>query len=186
MLGQLYRNVQATLLSSLYSERLTKVNLDFACSPFSLTSANAMPFTDVSDALIKNLNVKSHSSLGPHPKFSLDIPASPVMRQQSVVVNVPVSQSFVSLSLSIAPTSAQRRTKLVALFGPQRAPISPLPHSTPSELGYDIRLAAGLTKIEFQMVSLRGAGQEGVNGSGRVQEEKRDTERLTLFLRVIR
>jgi hypothetical protein len=139
---------------------------------FFLTSANAH-FADVSDALIKNLRIKSHSSLGPHPKFSLNIPASPVVRQQSVVVNVPASQSFVSLSLSIAPNSAQRKTKLVALFGPQRAPISPLPHSTPSELGYDIRLAAGLTKIDFQV---RGAGQEG-----------RDYfEKLTVFFRVIR
>ncbi|PCG91025.1 Bromodomain [Penicillium occitanis (nom. inval.)] len=142
---------------------------------------------DVSDALIKNLSIKSHSSLGPHPKFSLNIPASPVMRQQSVVVNVPASQSFVSLSLSIARNSAQRRTKLVALFGPQRAPISPLPQSTPSELGYDIRLAAGLTKIEFQVASLRGAGPEGVNGHGRGHEEKKDlVERLTVFFRVIR
>lgn len=140
----------------------------------------------MSDALIKNLSIKSHSSLGPHPKFNLNIPASPVMRQQSVVVNVPASQSFVSLSLSIAPNSAQRRTKLVALFGPQRAPISPLPQSTPSELGYDIRLAAGLTKIEFQVASLRGAGPEGVNGHGRGHEEKELGERITVFFRVIR
>lgn len=149
-----------------------------------MTRANTH-FSDVSDALIKNLSIKSHSSLGPNPKFSLNIPASPVMRQQSVVVNVPASQSFVSLSLSIAPNSAQRRTKLLALFGPQRAPISPLPHSTPSELGYDIRLAAGLTKIEFGVVSLRGAGPEGVNGHGRGHEEKKE-ERLTVFFRVIR
>uniref|UniRef100_A0A093V0T9 Protein polybromo-1 n=2 Tax=Talaromyces marneffei PM1 TaxID=1077442 RepID=A0A093V0T9_TALMA len=141
---------------------------------------------DVSEALIKNLTIQSHSSLGPHPKFYMNIPASPVMRQQSVVVNIPAPQSFVSLSLSIAPNSAQRRTKLVALFGPQRAPISPLPHSNPSELGYDIRLAAGLTKIDFQVVSHRNAGQEGVNGNihGRANEEKRES--LTVFFRVIR
>lgn len=64
--------------------------------------------------------------------------------------------------------------------------MSPLPHSTPSELNYDVRLAAGLTKIEFQVASLRGAGQEGVNGYGRGHEEKKDVERLIVFFRVIR
>ena len=139
----------------------------------------------MSDALIKNLSIRSHSSLGPHPKFRLNIPASPVVRQQSVVVNVPASQNFLSLSLSITPNSAQRRTKVLALFGPQRAPVSPLPQSTPSELGYDIRLAAGLTKIDFQV---RGGGQgESVNGNGSAKgPEVKELETLTVFFRVIR
>ncbi|EED15997.1 polybromo-1, putative [Talaromyces stipitatus ATCC 10500] len=145
------------------------------------------PNEDVSDALIKNLTIKSHPSLGPHPKFCLSIPASPVVRQQSAVVSIPTSQSFLSLSLSILPNTAQRRTKLVALFGPQRAPLAPLPQSTPSELGYDIRLPPGLTKLDFQMVSLRTRGHEAVNGNSHGNgPDKKSFERLTVFFRVVR
>lgn len=148
-------------------------------------------FAGVSDALIKNLRIQSHPSLGSNPKFILHIPASPVVRQQSVVVHVPASQSYLSLLLHILPNSIQRRTKLVALFGTQKTPLGPSPQSSPSELAYDIKLTSGLTKIDFQMVAARAAAHEGgVNGNGVVHgggpQEKKEFERLTVFLRMMR
>jgi chromatin structure-remodeling complex subunit RSC4 len=138
----------------------------------------------VSDALIKALAIKSHSSLGPRPKFSLNFPASSVLRQQSLVVNIPASQNFLSLSVKIAPNTAQKRTKFVALFGPQKVILAPQPHSFPTELFYDIRLPLGLTKVDFQMASsVQPTGQETTTIH---PEDKREFERLTVFFRLIR
>ncbi|OKL56705.1 hypothetical protein UA08_07846 [Talaromyces atroroseus] len=141
---------------------------------------------DVSDALIKDLAIKSHSSLGVRPKFSLHFPASPILRQQSLVVNIPASQNFLSLSVKIAPSTAEKRTKFVALFGPQKVILAPQPHSLPNELFYDIRLPLGLTKVDFQMASsIRPTGQENTT-TIHAAEDTREFERLTVFFRLVR
>ncbi|KAH8701158.1 putative polybromo-1 [Talaromyces proteolyticus] len=139
------------------------------------------PNQEISDALIKELAIKTHPSLGLQNNFSLNIPASAVVRQQSFVINLPVSHNLLSLSLKTVGNTPERRTRLVALAGPHRTPLAPQAYSVSTNPIYDIRLSPGLTKIDFQIISQRLTDQE----PGHTSEPKKEFERLTVFFRLL-
>ncbi|CRG92211.1 Protein polybromo-1 [Talaromyces islandicus] len=135
----------------------------------------------ISDALIKNMTIKLHPSLELPSNFRLSLPASALVRQQSFVVSLPASHNFLSLALQIAGSTAERRTRLIALAGPHRAPLAPQSHSASTEPVYDIKLSPGLTKIDFQIASQRSTDQDTTPA----QEAKKEFERLTVFFRLL-
>ncbi|KAL1961601.1 hypothetical protein VTN77DRAFT_1401 [Rasamsonia byssochlamydoides] len=140
------------------------------------------PGKDGIHALISNVTVYTHTSLDPRRRFCLNIPASPTTRQESLVINLPASHNFVSIRLQVVASTPQRQTKLVALLGTQNFHVAPQPNSSATEPVYDLRLTPGITKVDFQMVSVHFRGSSHPGSS----ELEKEYERLTLFFNLLR
>ncbi|KAJ5333283.1 hypothetical protein MYU51_014291 [Penicillium brevicompactum] len=132
---------------------------------------------DASMALIRNVQIATHTSLSLQPDFCLDIPPSSLVSQQSLMIHLPSSHNLLTLKPRLAASTGQRQVKIVALTGMQRLQ----PSGDSSTPVYDIRLHPGMTKVDLEAIAgpARGVPRAGPPGAD-VQYE-----RVTVFFNLL-
>ncbi|KAJ5092228.1 hypothetical protein NUU61_007098 [Penicillium alfredii] len=136
------------------------------------------PGQDASSALIRNVQILSHSSLSLHHDFCLDIPPSSTVSQQTITVSLPASHHLLTIRPHLAAGTAQQQVKLVAFLGMQRLH----PSGDTTTLSYDIQLHPGTIKVDLEAIvgPARGVPKSGPPGSDV------DYERVSIFFNLLR
>ncbi|KAJ5902435.1 hypothetical protein N7495_002963 [Penicillium taxi] len=136
------------------------------------------PGFDASSALIRNVQIMTHSSLSLPQDFCLDVAASSTFSQQTITINLPPSHHMLTVRPTLTDSTDQRQIKIVALVGMQRLH----PSRDSSTLSYDIQLHSGITKIDLEAISgpARGVAKSGPPGS------EVDYERITVLFNLLR
>lgn len=133
---------------------------------------------DASSALIRNVQILTHPSLSLRQDLCLNIPPSSTVRQQAITISLSPSQRILTVKPTLAASTAERQTKIVAHMGTHRLH----PSGDASTLAYDIQLHPGTTKIDLEAIAgpPRGAPKSGPPGSDV------DYERVTIFFNLLR
>ncbi|KAI9785841.1 MAG: hypothetical protein M1816_008233 [Peltula sp. TS41687] len=160
-------------------------------------SRERAPGKDASDALITNVNISTHPGLTLESHFRLDVPASDTATQHSVTMHLPASHYYLNIVPTLASGLATRPHVLVVTtaYGTQK--IQALPHSDPRAPVYEIRLMAGVNRIDVEIVaalipaptpaSSSASPQAGNTKVSSVPQDKDiDYERFTLFVNLMK
>ncbi|KAJ5728561.1 uncharacterized protein N7483_003069 [Penicillium malachiteum] len=133
---------------------------------------------DATSALIRNVQIATHSSLSLKDGFYLNIPPSSKLSQQTIAIPLPSSHTLLTVKPTLILGSVQRQVKMIAHMGMQHL------HPTGEALtpAYDIQLHPGITRVDFEAIAgpARGAPKSGPPGS------EVDYERVTIFFNLLR
>ena len=115
--------------------------------------------------------------------FRLEVPPSDTLSQQSVTVNLPSTHTYLRIIPTMSSSTSNRQRKIFLTASGQRLnPLPPIPnHSDPNKPMYDVRLNAGVNRVEVEMIAgpLRGTPKVG---SG----PDIDLEKISLFVNLLR
>ena len=115
--------------------------------------------------------------------FRLEVPPSDTLSQQSVTVNLPSTHTYLRIIPTMSSSTSNRQRKIFITASGQRLnPLPPIPnHSDPNKPMYDVRLNAGVNRVEVEMIAgpLRGTPKVG---SG----PDIDLEKISLFVNLLR
>lgn len=141
---------------------------------------------DVLHALIRNVNITTNPALHLPRPFHLDFPPSSKSPVQAVTINLPPTHHILSIHPTFAASSLQRQTQLTVSVGMQKiAPSSTAHGHAPDAMTqrFDVRLDAGITKIDVEMIAAPARGLAHLSlsrGSGV------EYERVTIFANLMR
>jgi len=138
-------------------------------------------YLGISDALITNLNIRSHDGLNIKDHFSLDIPASARRTQQSVTITIPSIYYFLKITPTLSSSLMHRPSKTVVSCSTLSNPrLQPLPQRGEPDMRrpvYETRVLPGVSAIDVEVIAGPPRGAPKV-GSG----QEIDFEKFTIFV----
>ena len=136
---------------------------------------------DISDALITNLNIRSHASLSLKEPFTLNIPASPTRTQHSTTITLPITHYYLSITPTVSSSLMHRPSKTIVSCSNQSnsklQQIAQKGEPDPRRPVYETRLNPGVSTIDVEVVAgpPRGAPKAGPG-------QEIDFEKFTIYV----
>lgn len=138
--------------------------------------------SDISDALITNLNIATHQGLNIKDHLSLDIPASPTRTQQSVTITVPYTHYFLRVVPTLSSSLMHRPSKTVVSCGNNRLVQSPQAgEPDPRRPIHETRIVPGVNSIKVEVIAGPPRGAPKVGSGQEIEYEK-----FTIFIHLQR
>ncbi|KAL6715987.1 hypothetical protein ACLMJK_006949 [Lecanora helva] len=135
----------------------------------------------LSDALITNLNIRSHDGLNIKDHFNLDIPASPSRTQQSITITIPHTHYYLSITPTFSTSLLHRPSKTIVNCNNQSdSRLQPIPQKGEPDLRrpvYETRVHPGVNAIDVEVIAGPPRGAPKV-GSG----QEIDFEKFTVYV----
>jgi len=130
----------------------------------------------ISDALITNLNIRSHDGLKIKDHLSLDIPASASRTQQSVTITIPSTHDFLKITPTLSSSIMHRPSKTVVSCSTLSNPrLQPLPQRGDPDIRrpvYETRVLPGVSAIDVEVIAGPPRGAPKVGSGQEIEFEK--------------
>ena len=126
----------------------------------------------VSDALITNLNIRSHPDLKLHHNFDFNIPASPTYTQQSMTISLTSGHWRLLITPSLSPTLMQRPSKTFVTCNNRRLQALVPSDSSHQQPTYEFKLHPGTNTIEVEVIAGMPRGTPKIGNGPDIELEK--------------
>ncbi|KAK2741046.1 hypothetical protein FQN57_005783 [Myotisia sp. PD_48] len=107
--------------------------------------------------LISGITINTHPALNLQHNLQLDIPASPIVPQQPITINLPSEFHLITVCPTVKSNSHRRQAQHYVTVGDQKiAPTGTLMRSIElTKYVYDVQLRTGITKIQISMLAAK-------------------------------